>query len=389
MRFILIILVSVFATSALSDEIKSSDIQFPGKYYTTKLESCSAISTNITFDNSQVTEAIDGLLGFDWHHHHHSHSSSMDISHRPITKPMGNFMVAAHNAITNNNQTNIDKAIEYLVDFANTNTLLDSIGRIEVKEKPNCNDTWGSNNACWYHEYEFARQTLTNYIITALWLKDLLTPEQFGVVDGYIRNIYNKFIYQDKYYDETGIYAFANGGIGHLLYASWSNNKELAVQEFRHRLAEFDKHIFEDGYIDNNSFRGVKGQWYHSYGLNIILGYIHIAELWGVTVPEELNEKIIKSAKLVNLAITDEKQFYSREYPFGIAPGQLPEGDPLNLFGPAYTHPVAISIDALMLRITGIELEYDPIYLSRRNNHLADGGIDHLIGFNGNCIKGS
>ena len=60
MRFILIILVSVFATSALSDEIKSSDIQFPGKYYTTKLESCSAISTNITFDNSQVTEPIDG-----------------------------------------------------------------------------------------------------------------------------------------------------------------------------------------------------------------------------------------------------------------------------------------------------------------------------------------
>ena len=389
MKYILMLAAFVVSTSVGASEVKKSDIKFPGNYYTTEIKQCSAISDLVTFSNERVYNAVVGLIGFDWHTHHHANSSSMDISHRIMTKPMGNFMVATHNAISTNNQTEIDTAIDLLVEFARTETLLDSIGRQEVKEKPNCNDDWGTHKACWYHEYEFARQTLANYMITAIWLKDKLTTEQFKAVDTYIDKIYEKFIQQDKYSDESGIYAFANGGIAHLLYASWSNNKEIAVKEFNHRFAEFDKHIFEDGYIDNNSFRGVKGQWYHSYGTNIILGYVHIAELWGATVPTELKQKIIKSAKLVNLAITDEKQFYSREYPYGLAPGQLPKGDPLNMFGPAYTHPVAISIDALMSVVAGVELEHDPIYLSRRNNHMADGGIDHLIGFNGNCIKGN
>ena len=380
----------IFITKSMATgDVKSTDIIFPGNFYTSKLKSCSAINSNISFSNLQVNTAIDGLIKFDWHRYHHSNNSSMNVMHMPITRPMGNFMVATHNAITDNDKRNIVIAIDYLIEIARTKTLLNSIGRKEVHEKPNCGDTWGTDKACWYHEYEFARQTLTNYMITALWLRDKLTAEQLTTVNSYIESIYNKFIQQDEYYDESGIYAFANGGISHLIYATWSNNEKLAVKEFNHRLAEFDKHIFEDGYIDNNSFRGVKGQWYHSYGVNIILGYIYIAELWGVSIPLELKQKIIKSAKLVNLAITDEKQFYSREYPYGVAPGQLPKNDPLNLFGPAYTHPAAISIDTLMSVVTGIELEHDPTYLSKRNNDLSSGGIDSLIGFNANCIKGN
>ena len=72
----------------------------------------------------------------------------MDISHRIMTKPMGNFMVATHNAISTNNQKEIDIAIDFLVELARTETLLDSIGRQEVKEKPNCNDDWGPKACC-------------------------------------------------------------------------------------------------------------------------------------------------------------------------------------------------------------------------------------------------
>ena len=110
-------------------------------------------------------------------------------------------------------------------------------------------------------------------------------------------------------------------------------------------------------------------------------------EIFGSCTPTPL----ISGWKFYNklpMPATNEKEFYSREYPYGDAPGQLPKDDPLNLFGPAYTHPIAISIDALMSVVTGVELEYDPIYISKRNYHIADGGIDSLIGFNGNCIKG-
>ncbi len=46
---------------------------------------------------------------------------------------------------------------------------------------------------------------------------------------------------------------------------------------------------------------------------------------------------------------------------------------------------MAIAIDALMEIVTGIKLEHDPMYLSKRKYHLPD-GIDDLIGFNPNCI---
>ena len=297
---------------------------------------------------------------------------------------MKTLMGASHNAIENNNQINIDIAKNYLVELAKTKTLYDSIDKTKVSWKPSCSATWGTSKACWYHKYEFARQAFTNYMITAVWLKDELNNQDNIIVSNYIKDMYIKFVKQDKLSDETGIYAFANGGVARLLYASWINNTDLAAKEFNQRFAEFEEHIFDDGYIDNNSFRGNKGQFYHSYGLDIILGYVYIAELWGVEIPADLQVKLVKASKLVNLAITDPKKFYSRPYPYGIAKGQVKKGDPLNMFGPAYTHPAAIAIDTLMYKMTGIELEYDPIYLSRRSNN---SGIDDLIGFNANCIK--
>jgi hypothetical protein len=383
------VLISAFSCSVQAFSLKkgtivlANEITFPGKFYTTELKSCSAIGTHVTLDNSRVRQEIETLIGFDWHTYHHAHSTSVNVRHKPITRPMKSLMTATHNAIGNNNQKNIDLAIEFLVEIAKTNTLYDSIGRLEVSEKPNCNDDWGTSKACWYHEYEFAREVFANYMIAAIWLKNEITnPQDVIIVHNYIDDMYTKFVKQDRFQDESGIYAFANGGIGRLLYASWTNDKELAALEFNQRFMEFEKHIFDDGYIDNNSFRGNKGQWYHSYGLNIILGYVYIAELWGVNIPTDLQAKLVKASKLVNLAITDEEKFYSRPYPNGRAKGQLPENDTLNMFGPAYTHPEALSIEALMQLVTGITMEYDAIYTSRRRD-----GIDLLIGFNANCIK--
>ena len=48
----------------------------------------------------------------------------------------------------------------------------------------------------------------------------------------------------------------ANGGTSILAYASWTNNKELAAKEIDHRFKEMDRLFYEDGYINNNSFRG-------------------------------------------------------------------------------------------------------------------------------------
>jgi hypothetical protein len=375
--FLLFLLLSFSAQA----KIKSKDIKFPGKFYTNKIETCKAMPDS-TFELDFYKKRVEGLIGYDWHADHQANSNSLVVNHDNITVPIKVFLAATHNAIGKNEKENIEIAKKLLVDLAKANTLYDSISIEGLKSKPKCWANNDPNSPCWYHEYEFARGVFSNYMIGALWLKSELTKDEFKIVNKYIKKMYKKFLKPVEFKkQDAGIYQMANGGASTLVYASWTNNKKLAAKEINFRFKEFDKLIYDDGYINNNSFRGYRGQWYHSYGLNITLGYVYVAELWGAKIPEKLQKKINNSAKVANLAITDWKKFKSREFK---GKNRNKISDPSNAI--KHTHQMAIAIDKLMEVITGIKLENDPVYLQKRKMHLKD-GIDDLIGFNPNCIK--
>ena len=375
--FLLFLLLSFSAQA----KIKSKDIKFPGKFYTNKIETCKAMP-DTTFELDFYKKRVEGLIGYDWHADHQANSNSLVVNHDNITVPIKVFLAATHNAIGKNEKENIEIAKKLLVDLAKANTLYDSISIEGLKSKPKCWANNDPNSPCWYHEYEFARGVFSNYMIGALWLKSELTKDEFKIVNKYIKKMYKKFLKPVEFKkQDAGIYQMANGGASTLVYASWTNNKKLAAKEINFRFKEFDKLIYDDGYINNNSFRGYRGQWYHSYGLNITLGYVYVAELWGAKIPEKLQKKINNSAKVANLAITDWKKFKSREFK---GKNRNKISDPSNAI--KHTHQMAIAIDKLMEIVTGIKLENDPVYLQKRKMHLKD-GIDDLIGFNPNCIK--
>ena len=378
--FILFFLFLIISFPAQA-KIKSKDIKFPGKFYTNKIETCKAMP-DTTFELDFYKKRVEGLIGYDWHADHQANSNSLVVNHDNITVPIKVFLAATHNAIGKNEKGNIEIAKKLLVDLAKANTLYDSISIEGLKSKPKCWANNDPNQACWYHEYEFARGVFSNYMIGALWLKSELTKDEFKIVNKYIKKMYKKFLKPVEFKkQDAGIYQMANGGASTLVYASWTNNKKLAAKEINFRFKEFDKLIYDDGYINNNSFRGYRGQWYHSYGLNITLGYVYVAKLWGAKIPEKLQKKIINSAKVANLAITDWKKFKSREFK---GKNRNKISYPSNAI--KHTHQMAIAIDKLMEVVTGIELENDPVYLQKRKMHLKD-GIDDLIGFNPNCIK--
>ena len=361
--------------------VKASDINFPGKFYTTEISACKAL-VPISFSSNSSINFVKGLAGYDWHADHLANSNSMNVYHQKITEPINMFMAATHNALGNDNQANTKMAINLLIELAKTDTLYDSIGYIEVKKKPGCYAGGDINARCWYHEYEFARNVFSNYLITALWLKDELDNQEFKIVDKYIKKMYKKFLQPvELQKQEQGFYATANGGLSILAFASWTNDKELAAEEIDHRFQEMDRLFYDDGYINNNSFRGYRGQWYHSYGLDIALGYVYIAKLWGAEVPEKLQNKLVKAAEVVNLAIIDWDKFKSRKYD-GNQSNAIE--DPSNAI--KHTHQYAIALDTLMKIITGVELAHDPKYLKKREYQLGKSyGIDELIGFNPNC----
>jgi len=379
-KILFIFLSILFFNLSAQAQVKSKDIKFPRKFYTDKIKTCNAMP-NKSFELNYYYKQVEGLIGYDWPSDHIKNSNSLTVKHEKITVPIKIFLTATHNAISEGDKKSIEKAKKLLIDLAKADTLYDSISIEGLKSKPKC---WANNNPnspCWYHQYEFARGVFSNYMIGALWLKSELNDDEFKIVNKYIKKMYKKFLKPVEFEKkDSGIYQMANGGASILIYASWTNNKKLAAKEINFRLKEFDKLIYEDGYINNNSFRGYRGQWYHSYGLNIALGYVYIAELWGAKIPHKLKSKLVNSSKVANLAITDWKKFKSREYK-GENINKI--SDPSNAI--KHTHQMAIGIDKLMEVVTGIRLENDPVYLQKRNYHLKD-GIDDLIGFNPNCI---
>ena len=169
----------------------------------------------------------------------------------------------------------------------------------------------------------------------------------------------------------------ANGGMNILIYASWTNDKKLAPKEINFRFKEINKLYFKDGYINNNSFRGVRAQWYHSYGHNSALAYVYVAQLWGAEVPAKVMNKLVKASELVNLAIADRDAYLDRKF----------NGKNINITkDPSHarwhTHQDALGIDVLMKVVTDVDMLEDVVWESKKQNR----GIDDTIAFNPNCI---
>jgi hypothetical protein len=380
MKKIFIIIITLFLSYSAQAKVKSKDIKFPGKFYTDEIKTCDAMPKT-SFELNYYKKQVEGLIGYDWPSDHKKNSNSLTVNHQKITVPIKVFLAATHNAISENDKESIDKAKKLLIDLAKADTLYDSISIEGLKSKPKCWANNDPNSPCWYHQYEFARGVFSNYMIGALWLKSELNDDEFKIVNKYIKKMYKKFLKPvELKKTDQGIYQMSNGGASILIYASWTNNKKLAAKEINFRFKEFDKLIFEDGYINNNSFRGFRSQWYHSYGLNIALGYVYIAELWGAKIPNKLKSKLINSSKVANLAIIDWDKFKSRKFE---DKNENKISDPSN--AEKYTHQMAFGISKLMEVVTGITLENDPVYLKKRKMHSVD-GIDDLIGFNPNCI---
>lgn len=363
-------------------EINANDLKVPKNYYTndelTIFQSCPAYG-NTVFSSNSTKEYLEGFVGYDWASDWKKNSNSLNVHHQRITGPIKEFLIATHNAVSSENENDIFLAKEFAIKIAQADTLYNSIGYEAVKKKPGCYANGDINAPCWYHQYSFAREVFGNFIIAAVWLKPFFSETEFEIVNKYIKKMYVKFIQPaENNIEERGFYAMANGGLNILAYANWIEDKNLAAKEINLRFQEIDTLFYEDGYINNNSFRGVRAQWYHSYGLNPALAYAFIANLWEAEVPDQIMNKLIKASELVNLAILDRESFLNRNF----------EGENNNITtDPSkaiwHTHQHAIAINTLMKLVTEVEMVEDTMWDVKR----ARVGIDETIGFNPQCLS--
>lgn len=324
--------------------------------------------------DSTSYDFIARVVGYDWQKDHNQNSNSLTVNFRKISDPITYLNSGIWNATRTKNEDHINNGKKLLVEIAKANTLYDTISPKKASSMGRCYAN-GVKSSCHIHASQEAMIFASHYIISAINIKKYITADEKVIIDGYINNMYTKFIKPLAEQDVSrGIYQMANGGIGRLAYAHWTNDIQLAKDEFKKRFNQIDRLTLKDGYYNNNSFRGVRALWYHSMGLDNVLGYIAIARAWNVEVPEIVLNKAKLSAKVNNLGIDNYKGFKARSKPFNIS---NKNSSFKAKHSRKHSHQFATGLDILMKNVIGIEMSFDPMW-DRKKGYLH---IDRMLGF--------
>ena len=338
------------------------------------------------------------LTEYDWNKDHELRSNSLYVNHEKHSNRMALLHGAIVTAIIDNKMQEHGPIIaEVMVAWAEAGVMLSTLTSKEISKLKDegkvdklCygNSKALTNSPCISHRPHEAQIYGATYIQQAYLMKDQFTKEQFQIVDEYIDALYKKYIEPWATKELTtkksarGFIQMADGTISVLSYLAWKNKPEEAAKWIKKGIKKANKVVYNDGYIHNNSFRGVKDVWYHSQGVNNLLGLYAIAELWGYKkFPKKLKKKIDKSVDVLNLGLTDVKTYRKRKDPSGLKNFSTKQKD-----AAYHTHQMAISLDWLIEKYTDRDhtiVANDRMWKSKKSAYF----VDRNFGFEPKCIN--
>jgi len=338
------------------------------------------------------------LTEYDWNKDHELRSNSLYVNHEKHSNRMALLHGTIVTAIIDDKMEEHGPIIaEVMVAWAEAGVMLSTLTSKEISKLKDegkvdklCygNSKALTNSPCISHRPHEAQIYGATYIQQAYLMKDQFTKEQFQIVDEYIDALYKKYIEPWATKELTtkksarGFIQMADGTISVLSYLAWKNKPEEAAKWIKKGIKKANKVVYNDGYIHNNSFRGVKDVWYHSQGVNNLLGLYAIAELWGYKkFPKKLKKKIDKSVDVLNLGLTDVKTYRKRKDPSGLKNFSTKQKD-----AAYHTHQMAISLDWLIEKYTDKDhtiVANDRMWKSKKSAYF----VDRNFGFEPKCMN--
>ena len=338
------------------------------------------------------------LTEYDWNKDHEQRSNSLYVNHEKHSNRLALLHGAIVTAIINNKMDEHGPIIvDVMLAWAEAGVMLSTLTSKEISKLKDegkvdklCygNSKALTNSPCISHRPHEAQIYGATYIQQAYLMKDQFTKEQLQIVDEYIDALYKKYIEPWATKELTtkksarGFIQMADGTISVLSYLAWKNKPEEAAKWIKKGIKKANKVVYNDGYIHNNSFRGVKDVWYHSQGVNNLLGLYAIAELWGYNkFPKKLKKKIDKSVDVLNLGLTDIKTYRKRKDPSGLKNFSTKQKD-----AAYHTHQMAISLDWLIEKYTDKDhtiVANDRMWKSKKSAYF----VDRNFGFEPKCIN--
>ena len=220
----------------------------------------------------------------------------------------------AYYVASNKDQIGAEKLLQIVEQAADTNLFYDWENWQDVAGK----SCWkGPDGKCAYHHPEFATQAFAGMMLTAIVLEEYATPDQKKKFDTYFEKMYKRFVFPQAFNDwSSGFYAGANGGIANLAYARWTRDEFLFKKEITYRKMIIRKHFRKDGWIENNSWRGNRDYWYHTLGVDSVLGYMIIARSNGFDLfnDTQIGPRVYASIEKTLLGNVSLEEFSKKGY---------------------------------------------------------------------------
>jgi hypothetical protein len=271
---------------------------------------------------------MDKLKFYNWKGDHDKRSDSLDVYMEQLTNRMNFLNATLDNAIIQGElDVQAKLAIKLLVAYAENNLMLDSTSIPEIyamKKKgtfDRCYKGKGNTKAvCHWHTAQEASRFAGQITIAALKVRPFMDKASSGIIGNYLKSLYEKFSqpWQDnhgkrwKKQSQVGFYQMGYGSFSVLAYAAYTQDKQLAHKTFEETYNYIDKRLLEDGFIVNNSFRGVRGFWYHTLGLNNILGFVALAGEWNYPLNDGFRLRISKAVDQMGLGARDIDAYHAQ-----------------------------------------------------------------------------
>lgn len=258
---------------------------------------------------------LSSLADYSWNEDHKKRSNSLDVYFHQLTDKM-EFMTntLTNSVIDGTMETQAPLAISLMMTWAEAEVIMDTTTVAEIKSAiksgtfTKCYQGKGKENAkCLWHSAQEAARYAGQFAINANLVKPYMNYRQLTITENYLNAMYHKYI-QPWYVTsgagdtsiDRGFYQMGHGSISVLAYAHWKNNKKLAKYAFNSAFKHIDALVMEQGLINNNSFRGVRGYWYHGTALNNMLAMVALAEEYNYPVTDEIYTKLTDAVNFMD-----------------------------------------------------------------------------------------
>ena len=349
------------------------------------------LKLDLTYEENRTY--LKEFINYDWTEDHDKRSNSLTVFSEEILNRTSLISGSLINSVIDNSfEMQSKAAASILIDWAKNEVMLDTINAEDIVELTRqgklgeCYNGQGEVKAkCTWHTAQEAARYAGQFTIIASTIKEFFSETERETISNYIENLYRRHIKtwerQARHEENIGYYQMADGGISVLAYAHWTRDKVLAEKEFSRGFLKIDKLWYLDGYINNNSFRGVRDLWYHTLGLNNALGYVALASQWGVEIPEKVTKKLTNSALVHKIGVKSIEVFRKRKFS-----GYLGNSTFNKKYAREHTHQHAPFIDWLEINFTDLVetkfLENDKVWQRKKRYNYTD----RMLGFNPSCM---